>query len=121
VLTIVGMGWDAGRPVPWRRLAKEWSIYAGVMSVILAVLFRDVDRLVPIIGGLLVSGPLYLLFGFVLAKFGYQRKTLADLRTPRASPSPSSPAASDAVAARARPAPTRRTSSGPSRQRSKKR
>jgi hypothetical protein len=113
------MGWDAGRPVPWRRLAKEWSIYAGVMSVILAVLYRDVDRLVPIIGGLLVSGPLYLLFGFVLAKFGYQRKTLADLRTPRASPSPS--ATSDAVAARARPAPTRRTSSGPSRQRSKKR
>ncbi len=29
-----------------------------------------------ILGGLLVSGPLYLGFGYVLAKFGYQRKTL---------------------------------------------
>jgi hypothetical protein len=113
------MGWDAGRPVPWRRLVKEWLIYAGVMAVVLAVVFRDVDRLLPILGGLVISGPLYLLFGFVLAKFGYQRKTLADMRTPRAAPA--SPAAADATAVRARPAPTRRTSSGPNRQRSKKR
>jgi len=115
------MGWDAGRPVPWRRLGKEWLIYAGVMAVIFAVLFRDVDRLVPILGGLLISGPLYLVFGYVLAKFGYQRKTLADMRTPRAAPSAASPAAPEATAVRARPAPTRRTSSGPNRQRSKKR
>ena len=29
VLSIAGVGWDASRPVPWRRLAKEWLIYAG--------------------------------------------------------------------------------------------
>lgn len=120
MLTIGGMGWDASRPVPWRRLVKEWAIYAAIMTAVFAVLFRDGGRLLPLVGGLLVSGPLYLLAGFVLAKFGYARKTLAELRTPRASPSSTSPAESSG-AARARPAPTRRTSTGPSRQRSKRR
>ena len=53
-------------------------------------------NLLPILGGLLVSGPLYLGLGFVLAKFGYQRKTLADLRTPRAAPSSSAAAGAEA-------------------------
>jgi hypothetical protein len=113
------MGWDASRPVPWRRLVKEWLIYAAIMTVVFAMLFRDADRILPILAGLLVSGPLYLLLGFVLAKFGYTRKTLAELRTPRAA-GPSTTSA-DSSASRARPAPTRRTSSGPSRQRSKRR
>ena len=113
------MGWDASRPVPWRRLVKEWVIYAGIMAVVFAVVFRDVGRLLPILGGLLISGPLYLLLGVVLAKFGYNRKTLADMRTPRASPS-SAPADGEATAVRARPAPTRRTSTGPNRQRKKR-
>jgi hypothetical protein len=113
------MRWDASRPVPWRRLVKEWVIYAAIMTVVFAVVFRDGDRFVPILGGLLVSGPLYLLLGFGLAKFGYTRKTLADLRTPRAAPSPSS--VDDEGPVRTKPAPTRRTSTGPNRQRSKKR
>jgi len=93
-------------------------LYAAIMTLILAVLYRDAGRLVPILAGLFVSGPLYLLFGYVLAKFGYSRKTLADLRTPRAAPSSSTP---DAPVVRARPAPTRRTSTGPNRSRPKKR
>jgi hypothetical protein len=113
------MGWDASRPVPWRRLVREWLIYAGIMTVVFAVLYRDVDRLLPILAGLLVSGPLYLLLGLVLAKLGYSRKTLADMRTPRASPS-SAPTDGEVTAARARPAPTRRTSSGPNRARKKR-
>ena len=106
--------------MPWKRLIKEWAIYAGIMAVILMVVFRDGGRLLPILGGLLVSGPIYFVFGAVLAKFGYQRKTLAELRTPRASPRRSTDATEPA--ARAKPAPTRRTSSGPSnRPRSKRR
>lgn len=113
-----GVAWDATRPVPWRRLLKEWVIYAAIMAAILAVLFRDEGRLVPILGGLLVSLPLYLVFGAVLAKFGYQRKTLADLRTPRAEPQD----ATAEPAGRPKPAPTRRTSTGPSnRPKSKRR
>jgi len=106
--------------VPWARLIKEWAIYAGIMAVILIVVFRDGGRLVPILGGLFVSGPIYLAFGAVLAKFGYQRKTLGELRTPRASPRGAAEPAEPA--ARAKPAPTRRTSTGPSnRPRSKRR
>ena len=104
--------------MPWRRLAKEWVIYAGIMTAVFAVMLRDGDRLLPILVGLLVSGPLYLALGYVLAKFGYQRKTLADLRTPRAATTAPS---DDAGASRPRPAPTRRTSGGSNRPRSKKR
>jgi hypothetical protein len=108
--------------VPWRRLIKEWAIYAGIMAVILTVFFRDGGRLLPILGGLVVSGPLYLILGAVLAKFGYQRKTLAEMRTPRAEPRGSSSSSSGDSAGRPKPAPTRRTSTGPSnRPRSKRR
>jgi hypothetical protein len=114
------VAWDSNRPVPWKRLIKEWAIYAGIMAVILIVVFRDGGQLVPILGGLVVSGPIYLAFGAVLAKFGYQRKTLGELRTPRAAPRGSTDSAEPA--ARAKPAPTRRTSTGPSnRPRSKRR
>jgi hypothetical protein len=106
------VGWDASRPVPWPRLLREWLIYAGIMCVILLLFFRGAS-LIGIIGGLLVSGPLYLGFGYVLAKFGYQRKTLKELRTPRAAPAGQGAGAS--AAARPKPAPTRRTSSGPRR------
>ena len=62
---------------------REWMIYAGIMTVIFLLFFRS-GNLIGIIGGLLASGPLYLGFGYLLAKFGYQRKTLKELRTPQA-------------------------------------
>jgi hypothetical protein len=112
------VGWDASRPVPWRRLTKEWLIYASIMAVILAIFFRSGGKLVAILAGLLISGPIYLALGYVLAKFGYQRKTLADMRTPRAEPRQASPTAGE----RQKPPPTRRTSTGPTnRPRSKRR
>jgi hypothetical protein len=113
------VGWDASRPVPWRRLVKEWLIYAGIMTVVLLVAFRDGGRLIPILGGLLISGPLYLGLGWALAKLGYVRKTLADMRTPRADARSAS--GSTAEASRAKPPPTRRTSTGANRPRAKRR
>jgi hypothetical protein len=107
------VGWDASRPVPWRRLAREWAIYAAIMAVVFALLFRG--DLFAIVVGLLASGPLYLGLGYVLAKFGYQRKTLAELRAPRAPTSSAGGTAAVSTAERARPAPTRRTSTGPNR------
>ena len=114
MLSIGGVGWDASRPVPWRRLLKEWAIYAAIMTAVFVVFFRD-RNLLPLLAGLLVSGPLYLGLGFVLAKFGYQRKTLAELRTPRAAPPSGAAESAAAPSERPRPAPTRRTSSGPNR------
>jgi hypothetical protein len=105
------MGWESTRPVPWRRLIREWAIYAGLMAVIFVVLFRD-ERLVGAFIGLVISGPLYLALGTVLAKVGYQRKTLKQMRAERVAhpQTPSSPATPTGL--RQRPAPTRRTSGG---------
>lgn len=100
--------------MPWTRLAREYVIYAAIMAVVLFVFFRD-DGVVPLLGGVLAAGPIYLLLGAVMAKFGYQRKTLADLRTPRAATSTTSAPTADGAAARPRPAPTRRTSNGRNR------
>lgn len=76
------MGWDSSRPVPWLQLTRSWLVYVAIMAAVFVVLFRD-QPLVGIFAGLLVSGPLYLGFGYVLAKFGYQRKTWSELRAER--------------------------------------
>ena len=116
------MAWDNSRPVPWRRLIREWLIYAVIMVFVFLVFFRD-GGAIGAISGVLVSGPLYLGFGSILAKFGYQRKTLKELRTPQASSSSSSSSSSSEPTEdqTRRPAPTRRTSGGGNRPRSKKR
>lgn len=108
------MAWDASRPVPWRRLVKEWAIYATIMAVVFGLVLRSTTALGSAIG-LLMSLPVYLAFGAVLAKLGYQRPSLRRRTTPGPSTttSPRSPTASNA----ARPAPTRRTSTGPSQHR----
>ncbi|MGI9643856.1 MAG: hypothetical protein ACR2O6_00940 [Ilumatobacteraceae bacterium] len=114
------MAWDSSRPVPWQRLMREWVIYALIMSAIFFVLFRD-GSLIGAIAGILISGPLYLLFGYALAKFGYQRKTMTQLRAERESPPKSADEPTDAPATRSRPAPTKRTSQGVNRPKRKKR
>ena len=80
------MAWEMSRPVPWQRLMREWVIYAAIMAVVFLLLFND-GNTIGALAGVLVSGPLYLAFGWVLAKFGYERKTLKELRTPQASSS----------------------------------
>ena len=111
------MGWDSSRPVPWQRLMRDWVIYALIMTALLLVFLRG-GNVLGALAGVLVSGPLYLAFGAALAKFGYQRKTLAELREERASQRAErgDGAAEPARAApRSRPAPTKRTSTGPNR------
>ena len=107
--------------MPWKRLIKEWAIYAGIMAAILIVVFRDGGRLLPILGGLLVSGPIYFVFGAVLAKFGYQRKTLAELRTPRARATRRRPTPPSRPPGRSRRRPGARRAGPSNRPRSKRR
>lgn len=116
------MRWDSNRPVPWQRLVREWLIYVGIMIAVLVVFFRD-SGVVGAIAGLLVSGPLYLLFGFVMAKLGYQRRSLKEMGTPRAKASDRAGSTDDSSSSetRDRPAPTRRTSGGGNRPKSKPR
>jgi hypothetical protein len=105
------MVWDSSRPVPWQRLIRDWLLYVGIMLVIFVVAFRD-RMSVGLITGLLVSGPLFVGIGAALAKLGYQRKSLRDLRAERAARAPAA-ARPDPARPRGRPAPTRRTSTGP--------
>lgn len=119
------MRWDSSRPVPWQRLVREWLIYVAIMAALLALFFRDAG-FAGALAGLLVSGPLYLLFGFAMAKLGYQRKSLKELRTPQASSDTAdrgTPTEStrDDGSARRPPAPTKRTSGGGNRPSSKSR
>lgn len=105
------MGWDASRPVPWRRLIKEWAVYAVIMAIVFGLILRSSTALGSAIG-LLLSLPMYLAFGAVLAKFGYRRPSFSGRSrgaSSSASPRPSSAASN---ANRERPAPTRRTSTG---------
>jgi hypothetical protein len=106
--TLLAVGWDSSRPVPWRRLTTEWAIYAAIMAVLFVFVFRD--NVAGALLGLAVSYPLYLVFGAVLAKFGCQRRTLRELRQ-AGERRPGREAATTATS-RAKPAPTRRTGGG---------
>ena len=121
------MAWDSTRTVNWGRLTREWLVYAIVMSIVFVIFLRD-NVTAGSIAGLVASFPMYLIFGGALAKMGYQRKTLSDLRsqTPARSPRVSRRLSNDSgssktTPSRSRPAPTSRTTTGPSQQRSSKR
>ena len=117
------MAWDSSRPVPWNRLIREWLIYAAIMTAVFVVFFRG-DNVLGAIAGVLISGPLYLAFGAVLAKFGYQRARLKNPRgatTGSADTSTTSASADDPAAPRPKPAPTSRTAGGGNRPKSSSR
>ena len=114
------MAWDSSRPVPWNRLIREWLIYAAIMSAVFLVFFRG-DNGLGAVAGVLISGPLYLGFGAVMAKFGYQRTRLKDIRgaakQPKEPSGSNEPEGSDtgSDAPRPKPAPTSRTAGGGNR------
>ncbi|MDA3018936.1 MAG: hypothetical protein O3B15_01370 [Actinomycetota bacterium] len=120
------MGWDSTRTVNWARLIREWLVYAVVMAGVFVIFLRDNVSAGSIVG-LAASFPMYLIFGGALAKFGYQRKTLTDLRrstpvrTPRASRRSRGTTSQQPSPTKVRPAPTSRTTTGPSQHRSNKR
>jgi hypothetical protein len=111
------MAWDSTRPVPWQRLIREWLIYAAIMTVVFLVFFRD-GSAAGAIAGVLISGPLYLAFGAILAKFGYQRQRL---QRPSAATGKAAGDSTAAAAPRPKPAPTSRTSGTTNRPKSSKR
>ena len=116
------MAWDSSRPVPWNRLIREWLIYAGIMTAVFVVFFRG-DNVLGAIAGVLISGPLYQAFGAAMAKFGYQRTRLKDVRGAAKASGDASSAASGTGSdePRPKPAPTSRTAGGGSRPKSSSR
>lgn len=105
------MAWDSKRPVPWKRLFVEWAIVGAAMVLITVVLTRSPAG--PTISAIVLGGGIYLAVGAVLAKFGYQRKSLAQLRAASAAEAQQKAARTAGSAPRPKPAPTRRTSTGP--------
>ncbi|MEP7046818.1 MAG: hypothetical protein ABI949_09070 [Ilumatobacteraceae bacterium] len=104
------MAWDPNRPIPWRRLLREAAIFLiiGGLAMVFLVKKPQITSFV----GLVVGMVLYVAFVALLSKFGYERQSMKQARDRR-----QAVAAAPAVAAqgaRARPAPTRRTSTGPS-------
>ena len=117
------MAWDSSRPVPWNRLIREWLIYAAIMSAVFVVFFRG-DNVLGAIAGVLISGPLYLGFGAAMAKFGYQRTRLKDVRGAAKKPTDTTDSAAGTAAAdgpRSKPPPTSRTAGGGNRPKSSSR
>ena len=113
----MGIKWDSSRSVPWRRLSIEWAVVATIVAV---VSFSATDnRKFSSYVALGLGGVVYLTVGTIMAKLGYQRKTLKQMRSevaaaPRRTVGSSKPASSTQPGtARPKPAPTKRTSGGP--------
>ncbi len=110
--------WDSSRPVPWRRLMREWLLYGAIMIVVFALFFRD-DNLGGALVGIVVSFPLYVGLGYVLAKLGYQRQRLGERRgqrSPRSTEAAAdSPSTGSTGSSRTKPSPTKRTATGSNR------
>lgn len=105
------MKWDSSRTIPWKRLVIEWALIAAVIAV---VSYSSSDKLSSgSIISLLLGGVIYLAVGALLAKFGYHRKTLKQLRAESAAARIGPPTAPG----RTRPAPTKRTAQQSKRRR----
>lgn len=105
------MAWDANRSIPWRRLLREATIFIviGALAITLLVKHPKAGDYV----GLLIGMVFYVAFVAVLSKFGYQRQSIRQAREHRRAVAAQAPVAST-QGVRQRPAPTRRTSTGPS-------
>jgi len=119
------MPWDRSRKVPWRRLLTLYLIYAAVAAVVIIAFqpHKARSNIIGVVGG----GVIYMLLLAVLVKFGYdpfrsfgrRRRGEGSTRPLHAATRKGAPPSEPAV--RAKPAPTRRTSTGPNHPRPKRR
>jgi len=113
------MAWNAANPVPWKRLTIEWLVIGVVVALVslLVTNNRSASSLVTIVFG----GVVYVVLGAVLAKFGYQRKTLKQIRADAAAVPPRQVGRSAPMRGTTRPAPTSRTGGASRRPQHKRR
>ena len=107
------MAWNSANPVAWKRLFIEWLVIGAVVSFV--SLFITDNRDWTSYAAILLGGVVYIVLGGVLAKFGYQRKTMKQIRAEAAAAPPRQVGSSPVPSGRPRPAPTSRTSSGPAK------
>ena len=104
------MAWNSANPVAWKRLFIEWTVIGALVSIV--SLFVTENRQWENYFTILLGGVVYLALGGVLAKFGYQRKTLKQIRAEAAATPARRVGSSPPPSSRPRPAPTSRTSGG---------
>ncbi|MFZ4721165.1 MAG: hypothetical protein ACOYMR_17185 [Ilumatobacteraceae bacterium] len=112
------MAWDNSRPVPWRRLIIEYLVIGVVIAAVALMVSKD--RRAANYWTIAMAAPIYLGFGYVLAKLGYARKSLAQVRAEAEAAQAKKAAAAPSSTSRPKPAPTSRTANGPSNRPAKK-
>lgn len=112
------MAWNSTNPVAWKRLFIEWLVI-GVVVAFVSLFITDNRKWESYIA-ILLGGVVYMALGGVLAKFGYQRKTLKQIRA-EAAAAPVRHVGANPAAGRPRPAPTSRTSGGTGKSSQKRR
>ncbi|MGB8860497.1 MAG: hypothetical protein WCC60_14635 [Ilumatobacteraceae bacterium] len=113
------MAWSSANPVAWRRLFIEWLVIGAVVAAV-SLIATD-NRKPESYLAILLGGVVYVGLGAVLAKFGYQRKTLKQIRAEAAAAPPRQVGRAPVPSGRPKPAPTSRTSTGPRKAPSKRR
>jgi hypothetical protein len=98
------MAFDRRRPVQWKRLLIEWAVVCVAVGVMM--LFWERLRSPGNVGALAFGGVIYLAFGWLLAKLGYQRQRV---RWDQARARQSTTTTTPTTPARRAPAPTKRT------------
>jgi hypothetical protein len=98
------MAFDRNRPVQWKRLLIEWGVVCLAVGVMM--LFFDSLRSPGNVAGLAFGGAVYLGFGWLMAKLGYQRQRV---RWDQARAAGAPTATTSPPRSATRPAPTKRT------------
>jgi hypothetical protein len=112
------MAWDSTRRVPWKKVLTPFALYAVVAVVLFSVLGKGFDT--GLLVGVAAGGVIYALLATVMVKFGWNPPMFQsrEERTAAAAAASERRAARAAAksggkapdpAARAKPAPTRRT------------
>jgi hypothetical protein len=120
------MPWDQSRPIPWKRILTFEAVYLGLFAVF--VLIFQSDKVAGAIVPMIFAAALTTVALVALIKFGYQpnwlksRAEMAEIRAQKIAARQAmraqksgkpGKAASSAAPDRYRPAPTKRTSTGP--------
>ncbi|HQZ33730.1 MAG TPA: hypothetical protein PK020_04850 [Ilumatobacteraceae bacterium] len=112
------MAWNSANPVAWKRLFIEWAVIGAAVAAV--SLFVTDNRKGTSYFAIILGGVVYIGLGGVMAKFGYQRKTLKQIRAEAAAAPPRQIGRSPSPSGRPRPAPTSRTSGGTGKSSQKK-
>jgi hypothetical protein len=112
------MAWDSTRRVPWKKVLTPFALYAVVAVVLFSILGKGFDT--GLLVGVAAGGVIYALLATVMVKFGWnppmfqsreERAAAAAASSERRAARAAAKSGGKAPdpAARAKPAPTRRT------------